>query len=82
MQNPSKTDNITGVKGKKVLQSKRSSTISMRVQQIGSIIGQTIRQTACVKGLGLRRIGHIVEVEDTPSTRGLANKVRHLVKIL
>ncbi|MDG1012700.1 MAG: 50S ribosomal protein L30, partial [Luminiphilus sp.] len=36
---------------------------------------------ACVAGLGLRRIGHTVEVEDTPSVRGMINKVHYLVRV-
>ena len=35
---------------------------------------------ACVKGLGLRRIGHTVTVEDTPENRGMINKVSYMVK--
>ena len=35
-----------------------------------------------VRGLGLRRIRHIVEVEDTPATRGMINKVSHLVQVV
>ncbi|OGT84384.1 MAG: 50S ribosomal protein L30 [Gammaproteobacteria bacterium RIFCSPLOWO2_02_FULL_61_13] len=36
---------------------------------------------ACVRGLGLRRIGHIVSVEDTPAVRGMINRVSYLVAI-
>ena len=36
---------------------------------------------ACVRGLGLRRIGHIVSVEDTPAVRGMINRVAYLVAI-
>ena len=35
----------------------------------------------CVKGLGLRKIGHTVEVEDTPSIRGMINRVNYLVRV-
>jgi large subunit ribosomal protein L30 len=35
----------------------------------------------CVKGLGLRRIGQTVEVEDTPSVRGMINKVNYMVRV-
>ncbi|MFX6190170.1 50S ribosomal protein L30, partial [Acinetobacter baumannii] len=35
----------------------------------------------CLQGLGLRRIGHTVEVLDTPSNRGMINKVHYLVKV-
>ena len=34
-----------------------------------------------LKGLGLRRINHTVEVEDTPSTRGMVNRVNYMVKV-
>jgi large subunit ribosomal protein L30 len=34
-----------------------------------------------VAGLGLRRIGHSVEVEDTPSVRGMINRVSYMVKV-
>ncbi|MBA1330639.1 50S ribosomal protein L30, partial [Candidatus Endoriftia persephone str. Guaymas] len=36
---------------------------------------------ACVRGLGLRRMHHTVEVEDTPCTRGMAGKVSYMVKV-
>ncbi|MFT5083539.1 MAG: large subunit ribosomal protein L30 [Lentisphaeria bacterium] len=35
-----------------------------------------------VKGLGLRRVGHVVEVEDTPAVRGMINKANYLVTVL
>ncbi len=39
------------------------------------------KHQACVKGLGLRRIGHTVEDEDTPSVRGMINKVSYMVRV-
>ncbi len=54
----------------------------IRVQQIKSVIGYDRKQRATLRGLGLRRIRHIVEVVDTPSVRGMINKVRHLVVVL
>jgi len=39
-------------------------------------------QGLVVKGLGLRRIRHTVELKDTPATRGMIHKVRHLVEVL
>ena len=54
----------------------------IRVQQIKSVIGYNERQRATVRGLGLRRIRHVVEVEDTPAVRGMINKVSHLVVVL
>lgn len=49
------------------------------VTQTRSSSGCLASHKACLVGLGLRRIGHTVEVEDTPSTRGMINKVHYLV---
>jgi large subunit ribosomal protein L30 len=54
----------------------------IRVQQIKSVIGYDRRQRATVRGLGLRRIRQIVEVEDTEAVRGMIDKVNHLVVVL
>ena len=53
---------------------------TIKVTQIKSVHGRLKNHKACVAGLGLRRIGHTVEVEDTPSVRGMINKVYYLVK--
>ena len=52
----------------------------IKVTQMKSIIGTIESHRACVRGLGLRRIRHTVEVEDTPAVRGMINKVSYLVK--
>lgn len=54
----------------------------IQVKQVKSSIGYNQRQRATLRGLGLRRINHTVEVEDTPSVRGMINKVRHLVSLV
>ena len=54
----------------------------IRVKQIKSVIGYNERQRATVRGLGLRRIRHEVDVEDTPSVRGMIKKVSHLVEVV
>ncbi len=54
----------------------------IRVKQVKSAIGYTRRQRATLRGLGLRRLNHTVEVEDTAATRGMINKVIHLVAVL
>jgi large subunit ribosomal protein L30 len=53
----------------------------IRVTLLKSVSG--IRQThrATVRGLGLRRINHAVELADTPAVRGMINKVAYLVRI-
>ena len=54
---------------------------TIRVTQLRSTIGFDRKQALAMRGLGLRRIRHTVELQDTPETRGLVLKVRHLVKV-
>lgn len=54
---------------------------TIKVTQVRSTIGRLEAHKACMKGLGLRRIGHSVEVEDTPSVRGMINKVNYLLQV-
>jgi large subunit ribosomal protein L30 len=54
---------------------------TIRVTLVRSMTGRLKKHQACVRGLGLRRIGHTVEVEDTPSVRGMINKVPYLVRV-
>lgn len=58
--------------------SKKSN--KLQVTLVKSVIGTIEAHRACVRGLGLRRIGHTVEVEDTPAVRGMINRVNYLVK--
>jgi large subunit ribosomal protein L30 len=51
------------------------------VKQVRSLIGRPGDQRATVRALGLKRIGHTVEHDDTPSVRGMLSKVKHLVKV-
>ena len=53
----------------------------IKVTQVKSIHGRHESHKACVAGLGLRRIGHTVEVDDTPAVRGMISKVEYLVKV-
>lgn len=53
----------------------------MKVTQIKSGAHRLKSHKACLMGLGLRRIGHTVEVEDTPSTRGMVNRINYMVKV-
>jgi large subunit ribosomal protein L30 len=54
----------------------------MRVALVRSVHGRLESHKACVRGLGLRRIHQVVEVEDTPATRGMVNKVSYMVRVL
>ena len=53
----------------------------MRVTQIKSKNGANRQQLDTLRSLGLRRIGHTVEVKDNPQTRGMLHRVRHLIKV-
>ena len=53
----------------------------IKVTQTRSVHGRLAAHKACIAGLGLRRIGHTVEVEDTASVRGMINKVNYMVKV-
>ena len=54
---------------------------TVKVTLLKSPIGFNRNQAAVVRGLGLRRIRHTVELKDTPATRGMIHKVRHLVDV-
>jgi large subunit ribosomal protein L30 len=53
----------------------------MKVTQVKSKNGSNKIQSDTLRSLGLRRIGHTVEVKDTPAARGMVHRVRHLVKV-
>ena len=55
---------------------------TVRIQWVKSQIGFDRKQRATLRGLGFRRLSQIVELEDTPSVRGMINKVPHLVAVL
>ncbi len=53
----------------------------VRVRQVRSAIGYDRRQRSTLRGLGIRRLNHSVELEDTPAVRGMIRKVLHLVHV-
>ena len=54
---------------------------TLRITQRRSRNGAKPRQLHTLRSLGLRRIGHTVEREDTPQVRGMVHSVRHLVEV-
>jgi large subunit ribosomal protein L30 len=54
---------------------------TVRVTLVKSTAGRLKKHKACVAGLGLRRIGHTVEVEDTPAIRGMINRVNYMLQV-
>ena len=55
---------------------------TIKVRQTGSPIRRPKDQRATLVGLGLNKIGRVRELEDTPSVRGMIDKVSHLVEIV
>jgi large subunit ribosomal protein L30 len=55
---------------------------TMKVKLVRSLHGRLKAHQASVRGLGLRRMHHVVEVEDTPCTRGMVNAVSYMVKVV
>ena len=53
---------------------------TIKVTLVKSVIGTRPEHRACVRGLGLRRLNHTVEVIDTPANRGMINRVSYLLK--
>jgi large subunit ribosomal protein L30 len=53
----------------------------MRITQVKSKNGSNQRQLDTLRSLGLRRIGHSVEREDSPQLRGMVHAIRHLVRV-
>lgn len=54
---------------------------TLRVTLVRSTNKRLAKHKACVAGLGLRRVGHTVQVEDTPSVRGMIERVRYLLRV-
>ena len=54
---------------------------TIKVTQTKSASHRLEKHKLCLKGLGLRRIGHTVEVVDTPSNRGMINQVYYMVSV-
>ena len=57
------------------------TTKTIKVTQVKSANGRLKNHRASIAGLGLRRIGHTVEVQDTPSVRGMINQVHYLIQV-
>lgn len=61
---------------------KKTKTAMVKVKLVKSPIGSTAYQREVLRGLGLRRINHVVERQDTPEIRGMVSRVLHLVEVL
>ncbi|ENM5826797.1 50S ribosomal protein L30 [Vibrio metoecus] len=59
----------------------KNTMATIKVTQTKSSIGRLPKHKATLRGLGLRKINHTVELEDTPCVRGMINKVYYMVKV-
>ena len=67
---------------KKTTTKKSKKAGGLKLKLVRSLIGSTKRQRQTVQGLGLRRLRHTVEREDTPEIRGMVSKVAHLIQVI
>jgi len=58
------------------------TTNTVKVKLVRSPIGCKVSHRATVKGLGLRKLNSVRELEDTPAVRGMINKISYLVAVL
>lgn len=66
---------------KKTKRRRKKKEAKLRIKWVKSSIGYSQRQKATIKSLGLRRLGDTVEWKDDPVTRGMVNRVKHLVEV-
>ena len=59
-----------------------SDNKTLKVKLVRSPIGCKLSHRATVRGLGLRRMNSVSELEDTPAVRGMINKIAYLVQVL
>ena len=59
-----------------------TTNTKLKLQLVRSLIGTRESHRATVRGLGLRRINSVSELEDTPAVRGMINKVSYLAKVV
>ena len=59
----------------------KKENVTLKVKLVRSLIGRIEAHKATVRGLGLRRMHHTVEVQDTPEIRGMINAVSYLLKV-
>ena len=58
-----------------------SKNKTIKIKLVKSGIGRMQNHKLCIKGLGFKKVSQIVEVEDTPSNRGMINKISDMVEI-
>ena len=72
---------VQAKKATKKTAAKEANSATVKVTLVKSVIGRIESHRATVKGLGLRRMHHTVELQDTPAVRGMINAVSYLLKV-
>jgi large subunit ribosomal protein L30 len=78
---PKKSETVKAAPKKAPAKKAVPKKATVRVTLVKSFHGRLPRHRATVTGLGLKRINHTVELEDTPCIRGMINKVSYLLKV-
>jgi large subunit ribosomal protein L30 len=78
----SETRTAAAVPAKKPRTRKSERKTSLRLRLAKSGIATPVDQKATIRALGFRRVGQVIEREDSPTLRGRIRKIRHLVEIL
>ena len=68
-------------KNKRVIDYGKEERKLISIKQTKSLIGCTKKQISCIKGLGLRKINHVVDLKDTPENRGMMRTVIHMIEV-
>lgn len=61
--------------------SNKADRKTVKVTLVRSMDGRLASHQACARGLGLRRMHHTVEVQDTPCTRGMIGKISYMLRV-
>ena len=67
---------------KKTAGKKATASKTLRIKWVRSAIQAPVKHKLVIKGLGFTRLNQVIEREDSPSIRGMVNKVPHLVEIV
>jgi large subunit ribosomal protein L30 len=60
---------------------KKRAAVKLRIKYVKSGIGYSARQKGTLRALGLKRLGDIVEFDDSPVLRGMMDKIGHLIEV-
>jgi len=76
-----KKESVSKIKKESVSKIKKESVSKIKITLVKSVNRRTKQHRSCVSGLGLRRIGHSVIVDDTPEIRGMIDKAYYLLAV-